>query len=109
VFETRSSRSRSSSLVMIVPAVETLHGVLIDVLRDRLAQRVADGDCARVVHAAPDAGVVGVRARSRDAGVGTARLSGRRQRKRLPSSEVAEEDGRARAILAGMASRVFRV
>ena len=72
----------------------------IDVLGDRLAHGVADRDRARVVHAAPDPGVVPVRARLRDAGVRAARLSGRRQRERLSSSEVAEENGRSRAVLA---------
>ena len=56
--------------------MEALHGVSIDVAGDRLAHGVADGDRARIVHAAPDPGVVPVRARLRDAGVRAVRLSG---------------------------------
>ena len=55
------SSSSSSSPAIIVPAAEPLHGVSIDVHGDRLAQGVADGDRARVVHAAPDSGVVSIR------------------------------------------------
>ena len=36
-------------------AATSLHGVSIDVVRDRLAQSIADLDRAWVVHAAPDA------------------------------------------------------
>jgi hypothetical protein len=39
---------------------ERLHRVLIDVVGDRLALGIADGDGARVVHPAPDPGVVSV-------------------------------------------------
>ena len=61
------------------------------------------------MHAAPDPGVVPVRARLRDAGVRAARLSGRRQRKRLCVVEVAEENGRRRTVEAGVPGRVLRV
>jgi len=39
--------------VILVPVVEPLHGVPIDVVGDRLALGVADLDCARVMHTAP--------------------------------------------------------
>jgi len=41
-------------------AMEPLHRVLIDVVGDRLAHGVADLDCTRVVHSAPDPAVVTV-------------------------------------------------
>ena len=63
--------------------MESLHRVLIDVTGDRLAHAVADCDRARVVHAAPDPGVVTVRACLRDVGVRAVRLTGGRQRKYL--------------------------
>ena len=42
------------SLLRVAP----LHGVSIDVVGDGLTLGVADGDRARVVHTAPDAGAV---------------------------------------------------
>src|SRR5262245_32135380 len=48
-------------------AVSWLHGVLIDIVGDLLAHPVADFDCARVMHPAPNPRVVPVRARLRDA------------------------------------------
>src|SRR5580704_15074054 len=102
-----SRRSRSSFPVIVVATVQPLHGVRIDVGGNRRAFSVADADRARVMQTAPDSGVVTVRARLRDAGVGAARLSDRRQRKRLASSELAEENRRTRAILTGMPGRVF--
>ena len=87
-----------------LPSVSApLHGVLIDVVGDRFAQSVTDGDSAWVVHTAPDPSVVTIRARSRDAGVRAARLSGRYQRKRLLlASKVAEENGCSRTVQAGV-------
>ena len=79
------------------------------VLRDGRARGIADGDRARVVHAAPDAGVVPVGARLRSAGVGPARLAHRRQRERLAVIEVAQEHGGGGAVETGMPGRVFRV
>ena len=96
-------------VLLVVIAAQPLHGVSIDVVGDRLAYGVADFNGARVVHTAPDPAVVTVRARLRDAGVGAARLSGRRQRKRLSSPEVAEKNGRSRTVEAGVPGRVFRV
>ena len=80
----------------------------IDVVGDRLAYGVADLDCARIVHAAPDPGVVTVRARLRDADIGAARLSGR-QGERLVVTELAEENGRSRSILTWMTGWILRV
>jgi hypothetical protein len=78
--------------------VEPLHRVLIDIIRDRLPYAVADLDCARVVHAAPDPAVVGIRARIRDVRVGAARLTGGRQSEGLLRSKVAEENCRSRKL-----------
>ena len=75
-----------------------LHGVPIHVTRDRLAHCVADRDRARVVHAAPHAGVVPICACLRDARVRAVRLSGRREGERLSVAKVAEKDGRGRPI-----------
>ena len=87
--------SQPSFVVVVIPAVESLHGMSIDGVGDRLALGVADGNGARVVHAPPDSGVVPIRSRSSDARVRATRLTDRRQRKCLfASSEVAEEDGR---------------
>ena len=105
-----SSRSFSSvAIIRMRRTLELLHRVLIDVIGDRLAYAVADLDCARVVHAAPDSGVVTVRARLRDAGVRAVRLTGGRQRKSLLWSEVTEENGRSGTIEAGVPGRIFRV
>ena len=78
--------------------MEPSHGVVIDVLGDRLAQAVADVDRARIVHAAPDARVVAVHSRLRDAGVLPGRQVARRQARRqgepLRVTEVRkQEDG----------------
>jgi hypothetical protein len=81
---------------------EPRHGVFIDVSRDCLSQIVADIDGARIVHAAPNPGVVPVPACLCDAGIRAARLSTRRQGKRLSLAEVGEQNGRRRAILARM-------
>jgi hypothetical protein len=82
---------------------------LIDVVGDRLSLGIANGYRARVVHTTPDPGVVTVRARLHDAGVRAARLSDRRQRKRLLVIEVAEENGRSRTIETRVPGGVFRV
>src|SRR5262245_6146599 len=50
-------------------SVQPLHGVLIDIVRDRLALHVAGDDGTPVVHATPHPGVVCIRARRRDAAV----------------------------------------
>ncbi len=89
--------------------MEPLHRVLIDVVGDRLAYAVADLDRARVVHSAPDPGIVTVRACLHDVGVRAARLTGGRQRKSLLWPEVTEENGRSGAVEAGVPGRVFRV
>ena len=59
--------------------MQPLHGVHIYVAGDRLANLIADGHRARVVHATPDACVVTICASLRNAGVRPARLSRRRQ------------------------------
>ena len=82
-------------------AMEPLHRVLIDVVGDRLAYGVADLDCTRVVHSAPDPGIVTVRACLRDAIVRAGRLTGGRQAKSLLWPEVTEENGCSGAVLAG--------
>ena len=90
-------------------AAEPLHRVLIDVVGDRLAYAVADLDCARVVHSAPDPSIVTVRACLRDVGVSAVRLTGGRQCKNLLWPEVTEENGRSGAVEAGVPGRIFRV
>src|SRR5215207_5173592 len=92
------------SLVM-----QPLHRTPIDVVRDRSPDRIADLDRARIVHAAPYAGVVAVFARQRDAGIRAWWLRGRRKGKRLGVAEVTEKNGCSRPIEAGVPGRIFRV
>ena len=66
-----------------IRAVEPLHRVLIDVVGDRLAYAVADLDCTRVVHSAPDPRIVTVRSCLQDVAVSAVRLTGGRQCKNL--------------------------
>src|SRR5262245_34222682 len=87
-----------ASSVLSWPSSELTHRVRTDVLGDRLAFGVADGDRARVVHAAPDAGVVSVFPGLRDARVGAARLAGCGQRERLSVVELAEQNGRRSSV-----------
>ena len=96
-------------LLVLIAAAKPQHRVSIDVAGDRFAYGVADCDCARIVHAAPDSGVVTVRARLRDAEVFAARLSGRRQGERLAVIELAEENGRRRSILTWVAGWILGV
>ena len=91
------------------PPAKPLHRVSIDVVSNPLADGVADGDRARIVHAAPDPGVIPVGARVHNARVCPTRLPGRRQRKRLSSSEVAEKNGGRRAVLTWMPGGILRV
>ena len=90
-------------------AVDPQHRIQVDVVRDRLAHRVADSDGARVVHPAPDARVVSVRSRLRNAGICAIRPSRRRQSERLVIGEVAEEYGRRRPVQTRMAGGILGV
>jgi len=73
-------------------AVVPQHRIQVDVVGDRLAHRVAETDGARVVHPAPDARVVSVRSRLRDAGVRAIQPSCRRQCERLAIGEMSDFD-----------------
>ena len=77
------------------------HGVPIHVTRDRLADRIAYSDRARIVHAAPHPGVVPVRPCLRNARIRAVRLSCRRECERLSVAKVDEKDGCRRPVLAG--------
>ena len=88
---------------------EPLHRIHVDVVRNRRTDRVAHDDCARVVHPAPDARVVAVRPRLRNAGICAIRHSCCRQGERLGIGEVPEKHGRRRSIQTGVAGRVFGV
>jgi hypothetical protein len=52
-----------------IAAVDPQHRIQVDVVRDRLPDRIADGDRTRVMHPSPDACVVAVGPRPRDAGI----------------------------------------
>jgi hypothetical protein len=88
-------------------AVDSLHGVLIDILCDRLAYAIADPDCARVVHATPYSGAIPIRPGLLDARIRAVRLTGSRQRKHLFWPEVTQENRRSRAVLARVPRRIF--
>ena len=89
--------------------MQPLHRVLIDVVGDRLTYGVANLDCTRIVHSAPDPGVVSVRAGLRDIAVRAVRLTGGRQHKNLLWPEVSEQNSCSGAVLAGVPGRIFRV
>ena len=79
-------------------ATEQLHRIAIDVVGDRFANAVADLDCTRVVHSTPYSRVIAVGACLRNAGIRTARQTGRRQRKNLSWPELTQENGGSTTI-----------
>ena len=100
------------SVVPLVLVSPQLHRGPVDVVGDRRAHGVADGDSTGVVHAAPDSGVISVLPGLRDARIGAACLSScgqRGQRKGQCVVEVAEGNGRCGPVEALVPGCVFGV